>query len=232
MTAGHLVHVPRVAEIEGQINSFSMERWNAFEVEMNIGWSDSESESESETTEEISDDALWAMMEKHDSARKIVEQEIIDYDMKVHKDLIRKKRYQEKIAFGLSRISPASAFQLGAMTLAGTDINMKMRYEESMNNYRNDFYNFVQEKQKETGDNGHIMMAISIDEDGNQDVSTTGNRSDDNKLDLSELPRYAPPLTTLAESLSSVIIDFGLIALYTILSFMGAFIAFIRYDVR
>jgi ABC-type transport system involved in multi-copper enzyme maturation permease subunit len=230
MAAGNLVQVPRIAEIEGQISGFSKERWEQFFRSSDQGWNDYEDASGQ--PEELTDEMLWTMMERHDSARKVVEEEIIAYDVRVHEDLRQRKARQENLAFMLSRLSPTSAYQLGAMSLASTDIEVKSRYEEAINNYREQFYQHVERKKKESGDLGMIMMSVSIDEDGNQKAATSGDRKEQNALDVSGTPRFAPPSVSLAEAVSPAVVDFGLLVLYTFLAFAGSFVAFIRYDVR
>ena len=51
-------------------------------------------------------------------------------------------------------------------------------------------------------------------------------------LDLTGVPQYTYVRPDLGESIAPVIIDFGLMALYSLLAFAGAFVMFLRYDVR
>lgn len=142
-----------------------------------------------------------------------------------------RKSAQEKLAFVLSRFSTVSAYQLGAMALAGTDIRVKNRYEDAINEFRNQFNQFVEQKQDETGDNGAIMMAVTMEEGGPTDMSIKGSRSK-YLLDITDVPRFTMPALTLAEAVSPVVVDFGLLILYIFISFAGAFVAFLKYDVR
>ncbi len=226
MAAGNIIRIPRVAEIESLISGFSQERWEEFYAGMDQRLSMDQS-----GRPEFDDDKLWALMQMEDSLRQGIEQEINQYDSRLREDLRQRKGAQEALAMTLSRISPASAFQLGAMSLAGTDIKMKLRYEEATNEYRNRFCQFIDQKQKETGDVGGIMMAISIDDTGESHMSIGGNRSKD-QLDVSAVPRFSPPVISLAEAVTPVVIDFGLLILFTFLLFAGAFVSFLRYDVR
>ena len=229
MAAGQMIRVPRMAEVEAQIKGFSKDRWEKFYQGMEDRWTDSDKAAMN--GEGLSDEVLWTMMEREDSARMEIEAEIEHYDMRLREDLRQRKLAQEKLAFALSRFSPASSYQLGAMALAGTDIRVKTRYEDAINNYRNQFYQYVDEKKEETGDKGQIMMAISLSDDGNQSMSIGGSRSKE-KLDVSAVPRFAAPEMALKEVVEPVIVDFGLLILYALLAFTGAFIAFLRYDVR
>ncbi|UCD17323.1 MAG: ABC transporter permease subunit [Candidatus Zixiibacteriota bacterium] len=227
MSSANLVSVPRTAEIEGRISGFAKQSWQEFYQGFDARMG--KEQAETSMGAELSDEMLWEMMQTEDSLRKSVEQEIDRYDLKLREDLRQRKAQQENLAFTLSRLSPASAYQLGAMSLAGTDINVKSRYEEMVNAFRTQFLRFMEQKQLETGDNGRMMMAISIS-DTASNLAMTGRKK--HSLDLSGLPQFTPPAISLSDSLSPAITDFGILALYTILAFMGAFIAFLRYDLR
>ena len=51
-------------------------------------------------------------------------------------------------------------------------------------------------------------------------------------LDLKELPRFQAPEYKFKEAVAPTVVDMGLLALYSLLAFAGAFVAFLRYDVR
>ncbi len=51
-------------------------------------------------------------------------------------------------------------------------------------------------------------------------------------LDLTGLPEFTSTRPSLAESVSATAVDFGLMGLFPILSFAGAFAMFLRYDPR
>lgn len=230
MAAGNIIRVPRIAEIDGQISGFSKGRWEEFYQGMDERWAENSTQS-SDDDGSFDDELLWARMETEDSLRRDIEKEIDRYGLRLREDLRQRKSAQEKLAFILSRFSPASAYQLAAMALAGTDIRVKNRYEDAINEYRNQFIQFVQQKQDETGDNGHIMMAVTMEDDGMSDMSIKGSRSKD-QIDITDVPRFMMPAVSLAEAVGPVVVDFGLLILYIFLSFAGAFVAFLKYDVR
>ncbi len=230
MAASHFIHVPRLAEIESQIDGYSKQRWEEFVRDMEKTWDNEEFNPDNEG--ELSDEALWSRMERHDSLHKEVEADIMAYDRKVNEELRQRKIQQERLAFALSRFSPVSAYQLGMMSLAGTNIDMKTRYEDAINNYRRQFFEFVDHKKEETGDDGRMMIAFTIDEKGNQSMQIAGNDRSNDGLDVNEVPQFDPPRQTFKEAVAPVIFDFCLLGLYIFISFMGAFIAFIKYDLR
>ena len=228
MAAGQMVHVPRVAEVEGKRDGFAKNEWKAH-------WDDMEErfEADRRATEEAGegvdeDAAMWMQMEREDALRKEVEQRIEAYEVELLEDLRRRKVMQERLALSLSRFSPASSYQLAAMNLAGTDVGLKRRYEESMTRYREEWSEHVERKQAETGEMGGF---VSIQIDSEKGISI-GSGRDDQTVDLSDMPRYQAPVQSYEEVLATVVPDIGILSIGIILAFLGAFVAFLRYDVR
>jgi len=226
MAAGQMVHVPRVAEIEGQRDGYAKDLWGEHYKEMEARWTEANCGGTGDG--DHSDEAMWARMQEEDSLRRGVEKRIEEYEVKLLEDLRRKKRGQERLAFTLARISPVSAYQLAAMSLAGTDITLKSRYEEAMSDYRERLNEYVQQKQAESGDMGGFL-SIQIDSESGVSI---GTGRDNAGLDVSDMPRFDPPYVTLAESGAPIIPDVGILVLGILVSFLGSFIAFLRYDVR
>lgn len=133
----------------------------------------------------------------------------------------------EKLALILSRFSPASSYQLACMKLSGTDIEMKSRYQESLENYKKDFITYVDKKQEESGGMGGVRISISPE----TGLSIDDGRSS-NKLDVSDMPVYKGAITPLAQLFNSTIIDVGLLILYTLICFGFTFMRFIKFDLR
>jgi hypothetical protein len=130
------------------------------------------------------------------------------------------------MALTLSRFSPASAYQLAAMSIAGTDMALKTRYEDAMAVHQDEFGRFTEAKKLESGSTGSIMITASEEGfDISSDRETAG-------LDITGLPRFEPPSLTYAEAIAPAVVDFGLLCVSVLLSFIIAFVAFLRYDVR
>lgn len=225
MAAGYLVDVPREAEVDAQRDAYAKDQWAVFYDNAEERWQQANAITE-EMSEEEYDELMWQRMKEEDSARMVVERGITEYDRQLREDLRQRKLAQERLALTLSRFSPASAYQLAAMTVAGTDMSLKTRYEDAMAVHQEQFATFTEAKKLESGTTGAIMITAS--EDG---FSISGDR-DNAGLDISGLPRFEPPQLTYAEALAPSIVDFGLLAVSVILSFIIAFVAFLRYDVR
>lgn len=229
MIAGQMMPVASAAETDGQIDGYARARWTKYTEAIANRWRSRNAEMEGLSASEreaYRDEHLWQWLEQEDTERNAVQVDINDFSRKLRDDLRIRKAVQERLAFTLSRLSPASAFMLAAMNLAGTDIALKTRYEDAMQHYRSTFDEFREKKQKESGTSGGIR--ISFDTDTGFNINTGA----DVTLDLGTMPRFEPPQHTLAAGLLPAITDFGLLFIYTIVALAGAFVAFLRYDVR
>jgi len=168
--------------------------------------------------------AAQTSMAELDSVRESVEQDINQHEQMLLDDLRHRKAAQEHLGLTLARLSPASAYQLAAQSLAGTDIDSKARYEDAMTTYRNEFSAFI-DKQQESPFAGGIRV----------EASPAGFKIKLNQgenLDLGNLPQFRQPLRNMGSLLSGIFVDSGILVLTILLAFAASFAAFIRYDVR
>jgi ABC-type transport system involved in multi-copper enzyme maturation permease subunit len=226
MAAGQLVNVPRMAEIEGKRDAFASELWQEHYKAME-GRLREEREAPGSGNQD-SDAAMWERMQREDSLRRLVEQRIAGFEAQLKDDLEKRKRAQERLALTISRFSPVSAYQLAVMELAGTDVAMKSRYEEAMSRYREVWGEHVKTKQAETGQMGGFVSVEISSETG---LKIGGSRGDE-QIDITDMPRFEPPRLILADVLPACANDVGILALGVWAAFFGAFVAFLRYDVR
>ncbi len=228
MAAGQIVHVPSVVESESQKDRYRTDRWQAYGEERSAHWRERMAGASGMTTSEeraaYFDERRPEWDKEDNEARQAVMDEIADYNRKVSEELGNRKAEQERLAFLLARLSPSSAYQLATMKLCGTNTTLKRRYEESMQAYRTDFLRFVQEK----GDEERQRVLDRRRESNRVVMFGAGDAA----LDVSELPRYEAPTNAFAEAIALSMIDIGLMALFSVVCFGGAFVAFLRYDVR
>lgn len=230
MAAGQLVPVQSVAQLESKQEAFRRARWDQYSSQLSQRWRTRSEEMSGMTDEErqaYRDDKEWEWLEEDDAARKQVQIDITDNNRKLIEETDNRKKVQEQLAFNLARISPASSFRLAAMNLAGTDIDMKNRYEESMRAYRDDFVEYTEQKQAESGNQGGFRIEVSSDSGVKIDFGR-----DDQTLDISGMPQYTAPVVTAGMAVSSSVLDFGLMGIFIIIIFGTAFFAFLRYDMR
>jgi ABC-type transport system involved in multi-copper enzyme maturation permease subunit len=230
MAAGHIRPVPSIAEVEAQRDAFSKDRWDKQMKEMGKKWQarDESMQGLSKEEREAYRSAHWsAWSEEDEGGRKQVLKDIDENSVRLDEDLRNRKVDQERLAFTLSRISPASAYQLAAMNLGGTDITLKARNEDAMRDYRTRFMQYAEKKAKETGGTGGF--GIRFDSDKGFSFTAPRNLG---ALDISDMPAFTPPRPTIGEVAAAIVLDAGMLGLASLLAFAGAFVAFLRYDVR
>ncbi len=230
MAAGQIVRVPTVAELDGQIAAYSKERMAQLMEQMEKRWQTRNAAMQGMSNEERTayrEQHEWGWLEEEDNARKEMQKEIDRQTAKYTEDMRNRKQEQVRLGLALSRFSPASAFQLAAMQLAGTDVNLKTRYEEAMQTYRQSFNAYREKKQQESGNTGGIRITV----DSNSGISFQTPR-EAGTLDLSDMPRFEAPKIQLPEYIAPAFVDIGLLVIVGMMVFAGAFAAFLRYDVR
>ncbi len=221
LAAGQIVSVPTVAEIEGIRDTYAKDQWTGFHTALDSLFRATRSSLE----DTLSDEQMWSQLATQDSIRQAVENRINDYELKLYADLTQRRAVQERLAFTLSRVSPASAYQLAAMSLAGTDLDLKKRYEEAMTTYRTQFTDYANSKTED------VPSGIRISFDSEKGMSFESPR-DQASLDLTDMPAFVPPTQQLGATMSGIVVDSGLLIFFSLLAFAGAFVAFLRYDVR
>ncbi len=114
---------------------------------------------------------------------------------------------RQNVALGLARISPTASFSIAASELASTSLALRKAYLTSLKDYRPIFHDFV---------------PSFVDER----VDIPGG------IDPQELPVFQFRAPTTSAAIDKALPDIGLLILFNILLFLGAFVAFLRYDVR
>lgn len=227
MLAGQAMPVPTTDEVESRLASFATQARSEYFAGMQQRWRERFRPTEGMTPDQATqfqaeNRPTW---EKEDSdSRQAMEGKIAENSARVYEEYYNQKARQEQLAFSLAKISPASMFQLAAMKLAGTDTGLKRRSEDAMKQYRDQYTKFVQQK-----GGGFGGMRISIGRGSPGSVTREGQ---DAKVDINEMPRFQSPAYPLSEALAASLFDLGLLAVFNIVLFTGAFIAFLRFDMR
>ncbi len=147
-----------------------------------------------------------------------------EYAARLEEERANRRSVQEKIAFTIARISPVTSFSLASATLAGTSLRLKDRFIEQAFNYQGKFAEFYEEKTGMSLSGGLRIQTVT--DDG------TGEPEKPQPIDPTELPQFVYAEPGLAETVQATVVDFGLLAVFTMLFFAGAFVSFLRYDVR
>ena len=241
MAAGQLVSVPSVAEVEARQDGFGQDQWTRHREGLTDRWRNRRLDgqklgSEGRTTFNKENMSRWMMEDNQE--RKKIQATISEYARKLNEDRRNRLAQQERLAFTLSRFSPASAYQLAVMNLASTDIVLKPRSEDAMQAYKEELLQITEQKAKEQGQSFGRTIAITAGNRSKKKGSSSGgfrmsfNTHDSPTLDPSEVPSYDQPVPTFRQAAAPTMIDLTLLALYSLASFAGAFVIFLRSDVR
>lgn len=230
MVAGQVVPVPTVAEMESQMDRYATDRRTSHFEGMGERWRE-----RMKPVEGKSDDERRQFQQDHqdewraedDELQRIMEDDIAEFNRKLQEDLRNQKAQQEQLAFVLSRFSPSSSYQLTAMNLGGTNTTLKRRYEDAMAVYRSDYNQFVKVKREEH----QAKMREERKKKGNTGFSFSFGGGDE-PIDATEMPKFVAPEESVGEALQPSIVDVGMLGMYVLLAFAGAFVSFLRYDVR
>lgn len=230
MVAGKLVSVPTIAEIEGQRDAFAKDAREKQMQQMVSAWkARNEQMSGMSPTERDAyrKDHEGTWLAEDEKARSSIDKEIDSYYVRLSEDMRNKQSVQQQLATVLARLSPAATYQFTAMKIAGTDPELKARYEDAMRAFRTAFIAFAEKKQKESGDVGGFRITV----DSERGVSFSAPR-EGASLDFSGMPSFVYQLPRLGGIAGGLLLDGGLLALATLLAFGWAFAAFLRFDVR
>jgi ABC-type transport system involved in multi-copper enzyme maturation permease subunit len=212
LLSGRAVDVPSVDEIASQKNRFQAQVWQEDREKMNT-FRPTVTDDGQKMVEEFNQ----FMQERADEREK----KILEFAGRLNEERQNRQRQQELLAFSLARISPAAAFSLAAANLAGTSIGLQQHFIDEATAYQRVYAQFMKEK---TGMNlgGHVMMFRM----------RAGEEEEPEPIDPSELPGFDYREVQLGKTAGAMMIDFGILALFNVVFFAGAFVAFLRYDLR
>jgi ABC-type transport system involved in multi-copper enzyme maturation permease subunit len=131
-----------------------------------------------------------------------------------------RQRQQQRLAFGLARISPAASLTLSLTSLASTSLSLQNQYLIDAREYQKSLAQFITAK---TGRNMGGFVTIKIG----------GPEEEEKKpLNPAELPVFNSRSESFGSCLTNALPDIGLLVLFNLVFFTGAFVAFQRYDLR
>ena len=212
LISGRMVDVPNIDDITAQKSRYQIQLFEEDRPEMANFKVPEGTEPQDAMTE------FSAFMRRLSSER----QEKIDvFSSRLNEDFNNKRKRQEEVALALSRISPTSVFTLASTELAGTSLSLQNRFMESASEYQKLYSNFMTEKTGQNGGGGFRMIVITV-----------GDEEEPETLDPNEMPQFEFSETTAGIATSNSLLDLGLLVLFNLLFFGGAFAAFLRYDLR
>jgi ABC-type transport system involved in multi-copper enzyme maturation permease subunit len=139
--------------------------------------------------------------------------QIDNYNAALERDYQARKRSQEHLAINLSRISPASALMFSTMSLARTGLDEYDRFLASIRAYKSIFVKWI--------------FAQDM-----KNFNFTRARGDRASVELADMPQHNFEAESLSKSLARTLPDIGLMLVLIIVFFAGAYVSFLKYDVR
>ena len=212
LLAGRAVDVPSVDQLASQKSRYRAQLWTEDQDKLASFKPDKDMEAQAMVSEfnkfmqDLAD-------KRNDKLQQLTK--------RLNEERRNKQVQQERLAFGLVRISPSALFSLATTALVGTSIGLKQHFLNEATGYQKTYSHFMKEK---TGLNlGGDVILFRV---------KTGEEEEEKPIDPKELPELQYQKASLVEVMSHSILDIGLLLMFNILFFVGAFVGFLRYDVR
>jgi ABC-type transport system involved in multi-copper enzyme maturation permease subunit len=212
LLAGRAVDVPSVDEVDSQKAAYDSELWKEFKEAM-AGYS-------APAPENNDMEAFMAQFNSFmDSITAQRDEKMDEFTARVNEERHNRQLLRQQWALSLARLSPSASLSLATSELAETSVSLKEHYYRSATEYQKTYADFQREK---TGMNVGGRMIVIRQTDGEEPEP----------IDPQELPAFVPQRRSLALAVTSAVPDFGLLAIFNVLFFAGAFVSFSRYDLR
>lgn len=211
LLAGRAVEVPSIDEIAAQKASLSSQLWEEDKKKMS-NFKPSVSDCSEGTVNEFN-----RFMENMAEERELRMREFGD---RLDEDRRNKEIRRRKLSLALARFSPSAAMTLAATSLAGSSVELKDRFRSEAYAYQQTYGKFMTEKTGLNPGSGMVLMRMKMGDE------------EPEPIDPGELPEFEFTPITLSSSFEAALFDIELLAVYNLVFFAGAFIAFRRYDLR
>lgn len=146
---------------------------------------------------------IWT--EKRSLGEGITRQEYYRHCWKTNFEVLRRVRNQATLAQYLSRVSPLGSYVAAATTMARTGVEETHRYKE---------------------------YVIRWDKQRRELEGSPRRPTWDKARRKQEGISFAPTEMTLQDGLATIVLDLALLILFNVVFFMGAYLSFMRYDIR
>lgn len=124
-------------------------------------------------------------------------------------------------------ISPAAIYQRASEIIAGVGVSRIAHLCQQIKRYQENFKEFIRTKDAEDPDSLHLLFQFPSGW-----VAKNWHVISDEPVDFDNVPKFQEHDLALGESLKLAIWDIGLLMLMNLGLFAGAFVSFLRYDVR
>jgi ABC-type transport system involved in multi-copper enzyme maturation permease subunit len=210
ITAGSLINVPGIDEINSKKVKLSTQLWNEDRNKIN------------KFQPPQSSDMQMMMNEFNKFMQDIADKrdkKIQELSSRLNEERQNKQIQMENLAFGIARISPAASLSFAISNLSGTSIKLEDLFKQSASSYQNDYAKFMVQK---TGMNMGFLFVQRIEPGGEKPKA----------INPREIPEFIFRKESLGETLNAAIPDIGILFLFSLVFFTAAFFSFRKYDLR
>ena len=226
LIAGNMVEVPSTAEISIKVSQLS--RQNSRDMNQKLRDFLKELTSEQMQSQDNSKEAMERRQNKLNEFLQKVNDEnnekVENLRNRLSEERLNKQINQEKLAFGIARISPTAVFTLAATTISGTSLELKNHFQERAAAYSESFAEFIRGKTGENIGGQRIIIKLTADEEK--------EKKPPEPINPREIPEFTYQSPELSNILQDSLPDIAILILFNLVFFCGAFIAFLRYDLR
>lgn len=140
-------------------------------------------------------------------------------------DYHNKMLAQAFIGRNLTCFSPTVLYQRTSEAVAGTGINHCVSLLKQVKEYQAELKEYIRSKDAEDPLSLHLIFPESSS-------AAAWNTISHAPVDFATVPKFQQRDLALGKSLKSAVWDIGLLVLFNLIFFAGAFVSFLRYDVR
>jgi len=200
---------PNPSELERKLTEISTEIWN-------------NSERYGERAGSASTDLSWPG--NNPPARARLKNALANAQNQAREDYHNKMLAQAFIGRNLTCFSPTVIYQRASEAIAGTGISRCVNIREQIKEYQANLKEYILGKDADDPLSLHLLFP-----DG---LVRAWRAISPNPVDFATVPKFQEHEVALGQSLKLAVWDIGLLVLFNLVFFAGAFVSFLRYDVR
>ena len=140
-----------------------------------------------------------------------------DAKQSIYNEYRQQQLHQVKLAQNISRISPTAIYQIGCESLAGTGIKHYERFFKKAIEYRRSLLQFTYEAYP-------FNPNLFLEDAERQQLRET-------QISVDKIPKFDDTPSDFSTAFTEASLDILLLSLFNLVFFMGAFLAFTRYNV-
>lgn len=213
LVSGRAVDVPSVDQVDFEKGKFARQLSSERREAMAGFWRDNPMGDDHQAF-------MGAMQEFNKTIDDEQTAEMLVFTEQMNEQRENKSSARQKLALTLARLSPTASFSLAAADLASTSLDLRESFMMAANIYQSEYAQFM--RSKNADDRGMRFMRHGSNDD----------EEEPEPIDVRQLPvfEFEPPSAN--DAISASLPDLGLLFMFNIIFFAGAFVAFLRYDVR